>query len=90
MGNLPTHQPIKRRDATQMTNQKQRAGAGSRARKSDPGIPKEESARRARALAHPSRALGAASLAVKPRRERGAQGAESLSSVYPASEKRKG
>lgn len=71
-----------------MTNQKQTAGAGSRARKSDPGIPKEESARRA--LAHPSRALGAASLAVKPRRERGAQGAESLSSVYPASEKRKG
>lgn len=75
-----------------MTNQKQTAGTGSRARKSDPGIPKEESARRARAraLAHPSRALGAASLAVKPRRERGAQGAESLSSVYPASEKRKG
>lgn len=70
-----------------MTNQKQSVGGRLAGAKSDPGIPKEESARRARAL--PSRALGAASLAVKPQRERGTQGAEPLPQFTPRAKKEK-
>lgn len=69
-----------------MANQKQSVGAGSRARSwtgnSEGGV--------CAARARPSRALGAASLAVKPRRDRGAHGTESLPQFIPRAKKGKG
>lgn len=71
-----------------MANQKQSAGVGSQARSRTGNS--EGGVCAARARARPSTALGAASLAVKPRRERGERRVQIPSSVYPTSEKRKG